>query len=65
MPMLVESFAALLARLYAEQYTGPVVLQFGQGVPSRAEIPQPAVQIRLDKPSRAVAHLQTTIDSRL
>lgn len=63
-PMVVESFATLLSRLYDEQYTGSLTLQFGQGVPSVAEIPQPAVQIRLDKEARPRADLQRTLDSR-
>lgn len=62
--MIVESFSTLLRRLYDEQYTGPVVLNFGQGVPSGAEIPQPSVKIRLDKTTSPRADLQATIDSR-
>lgn len=60
-----ETFSDLLHRLYVERYTGPVVLQFGQGVPNVAEIPQPSVQIRLDKPARLVADLTVTVSSRL
>jgi hypothetical protein len=59
-----ESFAMLLARLYAESYTGPLTLQFGQGVPSVAEIPQPSVQIRLDKEARPLADLTRSSRSR-
>lgn len=44
-----ETFPALLQRLYTEQYTGPIVVQFGQGVPSAVEIPKPPDVIRLDK----------------
>jgi hypothetical protein len=48
-PLPSETFPVLLARLYREQYTGPIVVQFGQGVPSMIEIPQPSQLIRLDK----------------
>lgn len=43
------TFPALLERLYAEQFSGPVVIQFGQGVPHIVEFPQPAKTVRLDK----------------
>lgn len=47
--LTVETFPAMLDRLYAEQYTGAIVVQFGQGVPSAIEIPQPSQRIVLDK----------------
>jgi hypothetical protein len=36
----------------ALQYTGPVTVQCGQGVPSEVTIPGPITRIRLDKQSR-------------
>lgn len=55
--MTHETFPAILERLYHEQYTGPIVVQFGQGVPSVIEIPCEPTRIRLDKPVRQRADL--------
>lgn len=46
------TFAEMLQKLHAEQYTGPVIIQFGQGVPSEVQIPCEPQRIRLDKPKR-------------
>lgn len=35
------SFADLLTRLHAANYTGPIVLHFCGGVPQQVELPQP------------------------
>jgi hypothetical protein len=57
----LESFPALLARLYDERYTGAVVIQFGSGVPAAVEFPQPPVTIRLDKPPKLRKDLTSTV----
>lgn len=44
-----DTFPAVLERLYADKYTGPIVVQFGQGVPSAIEIPCAPKRIRLEK----------------
>lgn len=51
-PLERDSFAALLARLHAERYTGALVLHFGQGVAHHAEIPNAPRRIALDKRKR-------------
>lgn len=45
-PQSVE-FAALIQTLYAQKFTGSVILNFSQGVPLAVDIP--SVQIRLER----------------
>jgi hypothetical protein len=59
-----ETFPAVLERLYGEKYTGPIVVQFGQGVPSVIEFPQPSRRIRLDTGRNRRPDLATSLDSR-
>lgn len=62
---MTETFPAVLARLYGERYTGPIIIQFGEGVPSVIEIPQPAIAIRLDKPPKRRHDVTHALDARL
>lgn len=43
------TFARLLERLHRDKHTGPVTIHFGQGVPSRVEIPGEPTRITLDR----------------
>lgn len=47
-----ETLVQMLQRLYQEQYTGSLVVEFGQGVPAAVEIPCEPKRIRLAKPPR-------------
>jgi hypothetical protein len=43
------TFAEWLSELHARKYTGPVVVQFGEGVPNEVEMPRPPDRIRLTR----------------
>lgn len=55
-----ETFAGTLDRLYREQFTGSIVVLFGQGVPSVIEIPCEPTRIRLAKRPRSRVELTAT-----
>lgn len=61
---MADTFPALLERLYREQFTGPVTLYFGQGVPTDVEFPATAARIRLDKAPKGSAELTHSLGSR-
>lgn len=43
------TFAAWLERIYADRYTGPVMLHFGQGVVTEAHVLVKETRVRFDK----------------
>ena len=52
MQMPSITFTSLLEQLYAERYTGAVVLHFGEGMANAVHFLKPVQQIRIDKPPR-------------
>ena len=58
------TFAEMLAQLYADRHTGPIILHFAEGHVHVIELPAESTRIVLDKTVAVRAGLTASLDSR-